>query len=385
MLLACSTKKPVSSKKKIEKVEDESLDIIYENMNNLSFIILANAENSGAENLLFSSPGVNGVLALLKEGAAGKSLIELNTAGISSLPEELAFETRLGKNNAVKLTSTAWVKEGMALSSGFSEKLEVAPEKLNWIDFNDKKAAQTINNWVKENTNGKIDKLIEESDLHSLVRLVVTSALSFEGKWQLPFEPSKTEKGTFFQTKSKVQNTEFMRQKSSFPFLKTASASWLKLAFSEGNEVELILLLPNEKEGLTSEIKALSLESFNANLDKFSEQEVELSLPKVDITEKSDLVPVFQQLGVTSIFNETEADFSELSKEPLFVEKLFQKNRLKWDETGAEAASATGAIVATRMAPKTQKFKADHPFAFFLRDSATGVILMTGTISNVKP
>ena len=112
--------------------------------------------------------------------------------------------------------------------------------------------------------------------------------------------------------------------------------------------------------------------------------EVALSLPKVDLSEKLDLVPHFQKMGIKTLFDAEKADLSSLSKQNLFVEKLFQKNRIIWDEKGAEAASATGAIVSTRMKPLVEEFKADHPFLFFLIEKEYGLILMAGQINSIN-
>jgi serpin B len=51
-------------------------------------------------------------------------------------------------------------------------------------------------------------------------------------------------------------------------------------------------------------------------------------------------------------------------------------------EVGTEAAAATGAAVHF-MAMRRQEpaiFRADHPFAFFIRDTTSGVILFEGRL-----
>ena len=54
------------------------------------------------------------------------------------------------------------------------------------------------------------------------------------------------------------------------------------------------------------------------------------------------------------------------------------------DETRTEAAAATGAaMVARGMLPRAVDFRADHPFLFFIRDTASEQILFAGRV--VKP
>ena len=58
---------------------------------------------------------------------------------------------------------------------------------------------------------------------------------------------------------------------------------------------------------------------------------------------------------------------------------------MKLDEKGTEAAAATAAVMMARTAMRpreTQKFRADHPFLFFLRDTQSGMILFMGRVAD---
>ena len=49
------------------------------------------------------------------------------------------------------------------------------------------------------------------------------------------------------------------------------------------------------------------------------------------------------------------------------------------DETGTEAAAATGVIMAPRPAPRRPvHFRADHPFFYVIRDNRSGALLFMG-------
>jgi len=54
------------------------------------------------------------------------------------------------------------------------------------------------------------------------------------------------------------------------------------------------------------------------------------------------------------------------------------------DELGTEAAASTGVTMSTTSLPMgpVAEFKADHPFLFFIRDNASGMILFMGRVAD---
>jgi serpin B len=54
-------------------------------------------------------------------------------------------------------------------------------------------------------------------------------------------------------------------------------------------------------------------------------------------------------------------------------------------EEGTEAAAATGAVVSLVAAmARPAVFRADHPFLFFIRDSASGAVLFAGRLESPR-
>jgi len=54
------------------------------------------------------------------------------------------------------------------------------------------------------------------------------------------------------------------------------------------------------------------------------------------------------------------------------------------DEKGTEAAAATAVMMARAGAApgRVVEFKADHPFLFFIRDDASGLVLFMGWVAD---
>ncbi len=77
-------------------------------------------------------------------------------------------------------------------------------------------SAETINEWVSEQTEGKIKNLIPSGLLNGLVRLVLTNAIYFNGQWLFLFEESATRNETFTLLDKSIVDVPMMRQTEAF-------------------------------------------------------------------------------------------------------------------------------------------------------------------------
>jgi len=83
------------------------------------------------------------------------------------------------------------------------------------------------------------------------------------------------------------------------------------------------------------------------------------------------------------------ADFTGMANpvnpdEGLCVSKVFHRAIVKVDERGTEAAAATAVVMMVRgVAFEVEEFRVDHPFLFFIRDTASGLILFVGRVVDI--
>ena len=111
-------------------------------------------------------------------------------------------------------------------------------------------------------------------------------------------------------------------------------------------------------------------------------------LPKLSYAWGRSIKPELEALGMKTAFSEA-ADFSAVApqkKEPLYVSDVFHKTFVLVDETGTEAAAATGVVMTTKAISmeKSVELKVDHPFLFFVRNTKTGDVLFAGRVANPK-
>ena len=123
---------------------------------------------------------------------------------------------------------------------------------------------------------------------------------------------------------------------------------------------------------------------FLSHIPEMESRKVALSLPKFQTESKFDLVPLLENMGVTSAFNFETADFSNTlnkSKDelPYRLDKVLQKTYIDLDESGTTATAATVITGVGGASPEDPvDFTADRPFTYFICDNATNEVLFMG-------
>ncbi|MFP4048182.1 MAG: serpin family protein, partial [Bacteroidales bacterium] len=151
-----------------------------------------------------------------------------------------------------------------------------------------------------------------------------------------------------------------------------------------GGEISMLIVLPHETYGmekLESKLDRSLYEKYNQEL---SRKQVELSLPKFNITADYELSDVLSKLGMKTAFG-GDADFSGMTgKKELYISNIVHKSFVDVNEEGTEAAAATGVVMRKTSLPPSEKvkFKADHPFIFFIKDNETNSVLFMGRVMN---
>ena len=112
--------------------------------------------------------------------------------------------------------------------------------------------------------------------------------------------------------------------------------------------------------------------------------EVDLKLPRVEISTNQQLGNVMAELGMPSAFDPETADFSKMCNTQIYIGLMKQVAKIKLDEQGAEAAAVTIIDVAGGI-PDYATFHANRPFLYIISEQSTGVILFMGQFTGGKP
>ncbi|CAM2106198.1 unnamed protein product [Caretta caretta] len=143
----------------------------------------------------------------------------------------------------------------------------------------------------------------------------------------------------------------------------------------------MLILLPKEIEddttGLEQLEQLLTPETLVqwTNPSVMANTKVNVFLPKFKMEGDYDLKPALESLGMTDIFNENVADFSEMSEtNGIVLSQIIHRVSLEVNEEGAELRDVPG----YRILQHKDEFKADHPFIFLFRHNKTRNIILSG-------
>jgi serpin B len=349
-------------------------------------------------NLFYSPYSISLALAMTYAGARGETEQQMAATMHYTLPQERlhpafnALDTALTSYRdddeedgfQLRIANAIWGQEGYKFLPTFLDTLaENYGAGLRTLDFVNKTEAarQTINDWVSEQTEEKIQDLIPKGMLDPLVRLVLTNAIYFNGKWVLPFEKNNTRDEPFTLLDGSTVSVPMMSQIENFKYAEGDGYQAVELPYRDSN-VSMLLVLPGT--GQFEEIEgAFSAKSITAITEDLTPQKVHLFVPKFTFESEFNLSETLIQMGMPAAFG--NADFSGMTgNHDLFISDVLHKAFVAVDEEGTEAAAAT-AVIMVEAEPMIQDailMKLDRPFLFLIRDNDGGTMLFIGRVLN---
>ena len=243
-----------------------------------------------------------------------------------------------------------------------------------------------INDWVSEQTEGKIEDLIPEDVINNLTRLVLTNAIFFNAAWLHPFMESQTKDGAFHLLDGGEVTVPMMRQTAGFGLAKGDGYQAVELPY-DGNELSMVILLPDTGQFGRFE-DSLDADLVRTITEGLVPTRVDLTMPKFEFESDFSLVDTLSTMGMPVAFissfgpcTSEMADFSGMTGScELFITEVVHKAFVSVDEAGTEAAAATAVVGGPSSVPPSVTI--DRPFVFLIRDIGTGAILFVGRVAD---
>lgn len=255
--------------------------------------------------------------------------------------------------------------------------------EVSGLDFT--KTTETlnkVNDWVKTNTKGKIDKIIEKVSDDDIMYLL--NAIYFNGEWKYRFDTKETADLPFTKEDKTTIQVPTMTLEKPFNFYSHNDFQMLEMPYGSG-KYSMLIFLPETGKKTGDVISILDSENLNSWISKLSEQKKKVFLPKFEFKFDDSLVDELTALGMTDAFNDAKANLSGISDAAkLVISEVMHKSYIKVDERGTEAAAVTGITVGVTSVGPDTSFRVDHPFVFAIREKDTKAILFIGKVMNPK-
>lgn len=347
-------------------------------------------------NLFFSPYSISTALAMTYAGAKGETEKQMAEVLHFTLPQDILHLhysklqsdlKSIEKKGDVQLSiaNSLWLQKGDPFLDSFLDvNKKYYGSDMYFVNFSQSSAVRNqINSWVEEKTHDKIKNLIKPPIPTSDTSLILCNAIYFKGNWLSQFDKAKTKVDDFYLSKDTIIQVPLMSQKSDYRYVDYGSFEGMELPY-EGEDLSMIIFLPEEIEGLTALEENLISDTMVVMIDQLMQrypEKVYVKIPKFKTTSEFELAQVLNFMGMNDAFS-AKADFSGMNgMRDLFISNVIHKAFVDVSEEGTEAAAATAVVMMkTAMPSKPLEFIADHPFLFLIRENKTGSILFIGRI-----
>jgi serine protease inhibitor len=344
----------------------------------------------GAKNIIISPLSISYALSMTLNGANGttrEAMLEaLRVNGITQEQINNSYNKlteallSVDKRVIITIANSVWSREDFPVKKSFIDILETYYDAESKIfELNNPETPGIINKWIEDNTNGLIKDMIDELDPDVVMLLI--NAIYFKGMWKYQFDKSDTDEKPFYRNADVTVEVPMMSQETDFKVYLGENFTLAELPYGQGNFV-MDIILPDEIDGISRIIPALTESAFNSWISQASETEVDLFLPRFKYEYKKTLNDILTDMGMGIAFT-TLADFTNIADTGLRINKVLHQAFIETNEEGTEAAAATVVMIELTSIPSGPLvFNADHPFIYIIRETTTNSIIFMGVVAD---
>lgn len=381
-------------------VTSSQLAALVSGNNTFAFNLYQQLTKGNNGNMFYSPYSISTALAMTYAGANGDTATQMAKALDFTLPQaqlhpafnDLALQLASrgqgasgtnGKSFALNIANALWCEKTYNFLPNFLNTLgQNYGAGVNLLDFinSPELSRVTINNWVSNETNDKINDLIPTGAITPQTRLVLTNAIYFDVAWQNPFSADKTQNGTFNLLDGSTVSVPMMNNEASYGYTKGSGYQAVELPYS-GDQVAMDIIMPDAGNFTTFE-SGMTAGSISGIINNLQTKSLNLTMPKFNFDSSFSLNDALSALGMPIAFS-NDADFSGMTgNKDLTIADVVHKAYVAVDEQGTEAAAATGVVMSAMAVMNQNILTIDQPFIFIIRDIQTGSILFVGRVLN---
>lgn len=382
----------------------KSRDVAAERAWSIALELAQHEEIKGGEaNSITSGTGLYLALAMVGEGTAGDLATELDEyLGLSGqerrntvnlLLRELEYldgdpadanKDELPEESLLHIANQVVVDDDWELTQQYIDAVMAAfGATVATVDLGSQEGKDFLDAWVNRETGG----LVEQSAVQPNpdLALVFQNALTMAARWELPFDASDTFPRNFTLADGTEVEAESMSQLTGLRYATQNGWQAVRLGYRDGLFSDVIL--PPEGQ-LPEELTLDTLRALQDSLGRAAVEQVQLQLPKLDLTTSADLLPYLREQlplqvkGVAGGF----ANMLETNKDAeLVLDQAVQQAVLRVDEEGTVAAVVTELAYAESSAPMSNiTFRVDRPYLFTISEETTGWPILVANVGDPR-
>ena len=356
---------------------------------------------NGKENTVISPLSAMLVLAMTANGADGetKEQMEKLLGGDISLEQlnEYLHACLNGLSSSEKsklsIANSIWFRDADRLSvekNFLQTNADYYGAQIYKAPFN-KTTLNDINLWVKENTDGMIDGILEEISDSAVMYLL--SAMALDAEWEEIYKKEDVKDGFFDTDDGFRRKAEMMHSNESKFFCDDTVDAFMKLY--KGGKYGFVAFLPNEDVSIDEYIGTLDGGKYaeivgnliNGITNAEYSGSVSVYMPKFGYDCSFDLSQTLVDLGMKNAFDGVKADFSKLGRSSagnIFISKVKQKTFIAVDERGTRAGAVTLAEMMDGGPMIFKTINLDRPFVYAIVDTESGLPLFMGAVKDIS-
>lgn len=284
---------------------------------------------------------------------------------------------------ARELAASLWLDEGIGYKQDTLDRLcqhyfaAVYQGKMGDSAYN-----AALQAWLDEHTGGLLKEQTQQITMPPETLLSLATTVYYKARWDKSFSADSTSEQVFHAPGGDVERDFMHARFTNHAYYWAERFSAVHLTMNGGT---MWILLPDE--GVTVDDILADGSAMTFLLDADSRQceylNIDLALPKFDVSSRLQLSSALQKLGVTDVFRMDTADFTPLTDSPAVLSSVQHGARVRIDEEGCEGAAYTVMMLAGMARPpeKNVTFTVDRPFLFCIT-VGEGLPLFVGVVNN---
>lgn len=367
----------------------------YASIQNFSYELFA--QNIASENPVLSP--VSAYLALSMAGVGAdkttrKEFYDLLGEDMMALSDDMMNQLpKNSENIIVSLANSAWIDDQLSVNDQWiGEITSLMDAQAFQSNLSSPETMENINHWIESQTNGLIDEMLTEP-LDVQTKLALFNTVYFKAKWATPFEAHSTYKEDFVLENGEAVETEMMHNSFKMDYIANDFTEGVILPYRNWQEGDgnyaLVALKPKSVDSSIRDVYGkLTMETIANLIDSKQTRQVNLKLPKFEITFDIVLNDSLQNMGLNEAFDSSLADFTRLgttkNENSLAISLVRQKAKIIVDEEGTEAAAATEVLMTECAAIVLEEMDVffNEPFFYMIMDMDKEIPLFFGILDN---